>query len=66
MAHPRGLTHAELGAIVALQRGTSVPPPEEPVWGALIQKRLVWIDYGARPPELMLTPLGRRYLETPC
>ena len=61
MVHPWNLNDAEHAAILALQRGTQAPHPEDPVWSSLIEKRLVWLDFSRRPPEFLLTPLGWRY-----
>jgi hypothetical protein len=63
-AHPWRLDDAEFAAIMALQRGEPAPPRDDPVWLSLVEKRLVELDTSRKPPELKLTPLGRRYPES--
>jgi hypothetical protein len=57
-AHPWSLEDVAFAAIVALQCGEPAPPHDDPVWPSLISKRLLCLDFGREPPELLLTPLG--------
>ena len=58
MARTDGLSDEELEALRALQEGGEPPLADEPIWDYLVLERLVWIDRGAHPPRVRLTPQG--------